>query len=209
MGEMVEMEGKGDEGKVMEENSGGEAMEVEEDVEENGEVENGEVKESGMAKPNLTQLVKPLYEDPTLPEGWKRGVTQRTEGASAGKWDVYINGMGKRFRSRPDLERYLEENKITDIKAEDIDFTVWGKGVKAPQTPRTPRTPKTKTPKIPKEKSSAKKTKAVKKIVPDKKKPVKTKEATKKKSLSEAKKPIEGPVGSSVKMKFNFKKRKQ
>jgi len=176
-----------DEAKVMKEN-GSEDIEVEEGVKENGEVkegvENSEVMESGgMPKPNLAQLMKPLFEDPSLPEGWKRVVVQRTGGASAGHWDVYIHGMGKRFRSRPDLERYLEEKKITVIKAEDIDFTVWGKGAKAARTPRTPRTPKIKTPKIPKEKKISE-------------------------NKTNAKKSIEDPLGFCVKMKFNFKKRK-
>merc|ERR1719319_1277094 len=116
---------------------------VEMEIVENGEVKEGveeevveekmegvEEEKGGMVKPNMVEALKPMFEDPTLPEGWKRTVTQRLDGASAGKWDVYILGMGKRFRSKPDLERCLEENKITDIKAEDIDFTVWGRGVK-------------------------------------------------------------------------------
>merc|ERR1712128_210434 len=86
-----------------------------------------------------SETMQPMLEDSNLPEGWKRTVTQRTEGASAGSWDVYIHGFGKRFRSKPELERHLAENNVTDIKIDDIDFTVWGKGVKAPRTPRTPK----------------------------------------------------------------------
>jgi len=88
---------------------------------------------------NPGQMLKPLLEDPSLPEGWTRTVTQRTEGASAGHWDIYIHGQGKKFRSKPELERYLKEKDITEINIDDIDFTVWGRGVKPPRTPKTPK----------------------------------------------------------------------
>ena len=52
----------------------------------------------------------------------------RSDGSSAGKWDVYVQGLGRRFRSRKELERFIEESQTTGINPEEIDFTVWGKG---------------------------------------------------------------------------------
>ena len=37
-----------------------------------------------------------MYEDPNLPDGWSRKVSQRQGGASTGKWDVYIVRYSKK-----------------------------------------------------------------------------------------------------------------
>jgi len=54
-----------------------------------------------------------------LPDGWKRETVMRRNGASAGKFDVYIKSKeGKKFRSRNELLKHCQENYITDI---DVD----------------------------------------------------------------------------------------
>merc|ERR1711953_868666 len=103
---------------------------------------------------NVVQHI-PMVNDPSLPEGWARHVSQRSTGNSAGKWDVYITGLGKRFRSRPELRKYLEENNITNINPDDIDFSVYGKNAKKPPVKKD----KTVAKKINFDKSDAKKTK--------------------------------------------------
>ncbi|XP_061187716.1 uncharacterized protein LOC133195790 [Saccostrea echinata] len=75
-----------------------------------------------------TYDVSPMLYDKQLPAGWTRKVVQRLSGKSAGKYDVYIYSPGgRKLRSKTDLARYLEEEGITDLNADDFDFTVRGK----------------------------------------------------------------------------------
>eukprot|EP00090_Calanus_glacialis_P013471 TRINITY_DN22146_c0_g1_i1.p1 TRINITY_DN22146_c0_g1~~TRINITY_DN22146_c0_g1_i1.p1 ORF type:complete len:1179 (-),score=271.67 TRINITY_DN22146_c0_g1_i1:51-3149(-) len=77
---------------------------------------------------------KPLFEDPSLPEGWQRSLVQRTIGVSAGKYDVYIfTPDGSRLRSQNELRTYLYDRGITDINPDTIDFSVYGNKSNAPQ----------------------------------------------------------------------------
>ena len=46
-----------------------------------------------------------------LPFGWKKRGEQRCSGATIGHWDIYVfSPSGKRFRSNPEIQKYLREN---------------------------------------------------------------------------------------------------
>ncbi|XP_073447863.1 methyl-CpG-binding domain protein 4 isoform X4 [Aquarana catesbeiana] len=60
----------------------------------------------------------------TLPEGWRKIVTRRKTGKTAGKHDVYfISPEGTKLRSKTALKKYLDTNH-PEIKLEDFDYSV-------------------------------------------------------------------------------------
>lgn len=83
-----------------------------------------------------------------VPEGWKRKISQRMTGKSAGKFDVYIfSPEGRKFRSRPELMAYIEENSL-DYTIDDFNFKYKGSPGSSSVVRRTKPTPtkKAKTP---------------------------------------------------------------
>ena len=56
--------------------------------------------------------------------GWTRVATQRQSGESSGTWDViYFAPCGKRFRSRPEIAKYIDTTKIKGISVELFCFS--------------------------------------------------------------------------------------
>ncbi|XP_063797292.1 methyl-CpG-binding domain protein 4 isoform X2 [Pseudophryne corroboree] len=60
----------------------------------------------------------------TLPGGWKKIITQRRTGKTAGKYDLlFVSPQGTKLRSKCALKKYLRSNHVK-IKLEEFDFLV-------------------------------------------------------------------------------------
>ena len=72
---------------------------------------------------------------PAPPPGWRREVIPRKTVSGADAY--YYSPCGKRMRSKPDVQRFLdkkrEEGKYTDVSIESFDFSTGAKAIKPPK----------------------------------------------------------------------------
>jgi hypothetical protein len=75
---------------------------------------------------------------PPPPPGWRREVIPRKTVSGADAY--YYSPCGKRMRSKPDVQRFLdkcrEEGKYTDVSIESFDFSTQAKAIKPPDAKR-------------------------------------------------------------------------
>merc|ERR1719186_1968852 len=75
---------------------------------------------SQKASPKTAPVLQ-TYNDSRLPPGWYLTGVIRKSGVSKGKFDFYIHGMGKRFRSMPEIVRFYDLKRQTE-EIEHIDY---------------------------------------------------------------------------------------
>lgn len=69
-----------------------------------------------------------IVPDPRLPFGWNKHLVRRTKGCDAGKWDtIIVSPENKRFRSKTDVLKYLEEHANEGINEKMFDFSLVSK----------------------------------------------------------------------------------
>ena len=86
-------------------------------------IQDSELQNGNKASKNIN---KPKVNDSTLPPGWRRVVSHRRSGASAGNRDTYIFAPpchgNKKFRSLQEVKRYFEETGEQHLDWQDFDL---------------------------------------------------------------------------------------
>ena len=58
-----------------------------------------------------------------LPFGWTKKAERRPYGIHSGKWDVYVfTPAGEKLRSKPDLQKFLQENPMVKYDPDNTNF---------------------------------------------------------------------------------------
>ncbi|XP_057665384.1 PHD finger protein 20-like isoform X8 [Diorhabda carinulata] len=65
-----------------------------------------------------------IVPDPRIPPGWNKHILRRTKGCDAGKWDtIIVSPENKRFRSKTEILRYIEEHPNENLNEKMFDFS--------------------------------------------------------------------------------------
>jgi len=82
-----------------------------------------EVKKTNIARSKNRVLNADDFFKTPCPENFERILVQRQAGKSAGRFDTYyVSAAGEKFRSRPEIDRYVERNGITDVTSAQFEF---------------------------------------------------------------------------------------
>ena len=92
-------------------------------VENYENVQNNHKKLEEVLSKNIAEKEE-IYFNADLPSGWKRLIKFRKLVTSTHAFDTYIiSPDGKRFRSKPELQRWIKQTGAKDVNISDFNFT--------------------------------------------------------------------------------------